>query len=131
MSIYQILLNGQGADADLYTAVSSLEVEENLDLPAAVQLTLPVVRTDSGDLTYVSDSRFQPLVNLAVVVTPGGAPGSGSAVSALRPGLWAGEAAAGQLRSVSSTAIFCPTRCIWKPGPPIPAWPSGVRMRRG
>ena len=50
-STYQLLLNGQAADADLYTAVSSLEVEESLDLPGAVQLTVPVGTTATGDLT--------------------------------------------------------------------------------
>jgi hypothetical protein len=74
-STYQLLLDGKGADADLYTAVATLEVEENLDLPGAVQLTLPVSRTDDGDLTYVSDDRFRPLANLAVVAGVGGGAG--------------------------------------------------------
>ena len=82
-STYLLLLNGQAADADLYTAVSSLEVEESLDLPGAVQLNVPVNRTDSGDLNYVSDSRFQPLVNLSVVVTPAAGSASGSPVPSL------------------------------------------------
>jgi hypothetical protein len=81
-SNYQLLLNGQPADADLYTALTSLEVEENLDLPGAVQLTLPVARTDGGDLTYASDGRFQPLAKLAVVVAPESS-SAGSAASAL------------------------------------------------
>jgi hypothetical protein len=71
-STYQLLLDGKGADPDLYTAVASLEVEENLDLPGAVQLTLPVSRTDDGDLTYASDDRLRPLANLAVVAGVGG-----------------------------------------------------------
>jgi len=83
LSTYQLLLNGQSADPNLYTAITSLEVEENIDLPGAVQLTLPVARTDSGDLAYVSDGRFQPLVNLAVVVVPASASAAGSAASAL------------------------------------------------
>src|SRR6266853_3960472 len=69
---YRLLLNGTPADDALYTAMSSLEVEENADLPGAVQLVLPVSRSASGDLTYVNDSRFQPFVNLAVVATPEG-----------------------------------------------------------
>src|SRR4051794_12511606 len=101
-STYQILLDGKGADADLYTAVSSLEVEENLDLPAAVQLTLPVTRTDDGDLAYVSDSRFQPLVNLAVVVTPGGGASGGSALAALAGALGGGGGDSGS----SAQCIF-------------------------
>lgn len=69
---FKLLLDGNPADDDLYTALASLEVEENADLPGAVQLNLPVSRSDSGDLTYASDSRLMPFVNLAVVVTPEG-----------------------------------------------------------
>ncbi len=83
LSTYQLLLNGQSADAALYNAIASLEVEENIDLPGAVQLTLQVTRTDSGDLAYISDSLLQPLVNLAVVVVPVSASAGGSAASAL------------------------------------------------
>lgn len=68
---YQLLLNGQAADPVLYTAISSLEVEESLDMPGAVQLSLPVSVTDAGDYAYISDARFQPLSNLAVVASPG------------------------------------------------------------
>ncbi len=82
-SNYQLLLNGQAADADLYTAVNSLEVEESLDLPGAVQLNVPVNPTESGDLNYVSDSRLQPLVNLAVVVTPAAGSSAGSPAASL------------------------------------------------
>ena len=82
-STYQLLLNGQPADADLYTAVSSLEVEESLDLPGAVQLTVPVGTSATGDLTYVSDSRLQPMANLAVVVTPAAGSAAGSPAAAL------------------------------------------------
>src|SRR5260370_40656764 len=71
---YRLLLNGTPADDALYTAMSSLEVEENADLPGAIQLVLPVSRSASGDLTYVSDGRFRPFANLAVVVTPEGKP---------------------------------------------------------
>ncbi len=73
-STYQLLLDGTPADDALLTALSSLEVEENADLPGAIQLVLPVSRSASGDPTYVSDSRFQPFVNLAVVATPEGKP---------------------------------------------------------
>ncbi len=69
---YRIMFDGQAADADLYTALVSLEVEESLDLPGAVQLVLPVERSDDGDLTYVADQRLRPLANLAVVATPAG-----------------------------------------------------------
>jgi hypothetical protein len=69
-SSYQLLFDGSAADEVLQSAVSSVDVEENADLPGAVQLTVGVVATDQGDLQYVGDSRFQPFVNLAVVVTP-------------------------------------------------------------
>ncbi len=82
-SNYQLLLNGQAADADLYTAVNSLEVEESMDLPGAVQLILPLSATSSGDLNYVSDGRLQPLANLAVVATPSAGSAAGSAAPAL------------------------------------------------
>jgi phage protein D len=96
---YQIMIGGQPADADLYTNLTSLEVEENMDLPGAVQLNIPVNRSPAGDLTYVSDPRFQPLTNLAVVVTP--APGTsgglaGAASSALGSLIGGGGASAAQ-----------------------------------
>ena len=69
-SSYQIFFDGQPADADFYTVIASLEVEENMDLPGAVQLSLPVNRSQAGDLTYVSDTRLRPMGNLAVVVNP-------------------------------------------------------------
>lgn len=68
---YTLLLSGTPADADLYASIASVEVEESMDLPAALQLTVPVVRTAEGDLSYVADSRFAPLANLAVVATAG------------------------------------------------------------
>src|SRR5262245_23309550 len=89
-SNYQLLLDGEPADPDLCAAVSSLEVEENMDLPGAVQLTLPVGRSADSDLTYASDPRFRPLANLAVVVAPAAESGGGLAAAAsalLGPGL--------------------------------------------
>ena len=74
---FQVLF-GEGATAadDLfYTTLGSLEVEENADLPGAVQLTLPLaVQGTSGneDLTLVGDDRFKPYARIAVVVTPDG-----------------------------------------------------------
>jgi phage protein D len=103
-STYQLLLNGQAADADLYSALSSLEVEESLDLPGAVQLTVPIATTASGDLNYVSDSRFQPLVNLAVVATPGAGSAAGSPAAAL--GAAASALGAGGSGSPSAQCIF-------------------------
>lgn len=70
MSTYKLVVNGTQADDDLYTSITSLEVEENADLPGAIQLQLPVDSSNTGDLTFVSDSRFAPFSNLAVVATP-------------------------------------------------------------
>ncbi len=70
-SSYQIMLNGQPADQSLTTLVVSIDVEESMDLPAAMQILLPVSRDSSGDLTYVADSRFAPLANVAVIASPG------------------------------------------------------------
>ena len=69
---FQLLLNGDPADDALLAQMGTLEVEENADLPGAIQVTLPVDSDDNGDLTYVNDPRFQPFANLAVVATPDG-----------------------------------------------------------
>src|SRR2546421_8082990 len=69
---FQLLIDGTSADDALYTALSSLEVEENADLPGAIQLVFPVSRANSGDLTYVNENLFKPFAHLAVVVTPEG-----------------------------------------------------------
>jgi len=71
-STFRLILDGAPADEDLYTKMASLEVEENTDLPGAIQINLPVSRTGQGDLSFVSDKRFKPLANLAVVATPEG-----------------------------------------------------------
>jgi hypothetical protein len=68
-STFQVFFNGTAADETFYDQMTSLEVEENADLPGAIQLTLPVIAS-SGDLTFVDDSRVQPFSNIAVVVTP-------------------------------------------------------------
>jgi len=70
VSTYSLLIDGNPADDDLINAIGALEVEENAELPGAIQLKLPVSPTDAGDLTYVADSRFRPFANLAVVATP-------------------------------------------------------------
>src|SRR5512134_2794078 len=66
-STFQLLFDGTAADAELYTALSTVEVEENVDLPGAIQLHLPVSRSAEGDRTYVSDGRFKPFASLALV----------------------------------------------------------------
>jgi phage protein D len=67
---YQLLLNGQAADSTLYTLLTSIEVEESMDLPGALQFVVPVSVGADGDLPYVNDARFAPLANIAVVATP-------------------------------------------------------------
>jgi hypothetical protein len=71
---YTLLFDTKPADDELYAAVMSIEVEEALDLPGALQITVPVSATSDGDLTYVADARFGPLVNVAVVADPGSGP---------------------------------------------------------
>ena len=71
-STFQFVINGTAADDELIAVMGPLEVEENVDLPGAIQLTLPVDSDGAGDLTFVNDPRFQPFVNLAVVVRPAG-----------------------------------------------------------
>src|SRR5262245_24667707 len=96
-SSYQILFDGQPADADFYTSIASLEVEENVEMPGALQLNLPVNRSDSGDLTNVADNRFKPLANIAVVATPAAGAATdlaGAAASAL--GIGGGGSSAAQ-----------------------------------
>ncbi len=69
-STFQLFLNGTAVDDNFYNILSTLEVEENIDLPGAIQLSLPVSHSGDGDLTFVNDDRLKPLANLAVVVTP-------------------------------------------------------------
>jgi phage protein D len=64
---FQILLNGQPVEDDFYTKVTTLEVEENLDLPGAFLMKLPVTTDGSGDLTMVNDARLQPFSTVAIV----------------------------------------------------------------
>ena len=82
-SSYQLLLGGQQADATLYTLIASVEVEESMDLPAAVEITVPVSRASGGDLSYVADPRFAPLAPVAVVTTGGGSGAAGVATGAV------------------------------------------------
>jgi phage protein D len=71
---FRLLLGGSPANEDLYTQMTSIEVEENADLPGAIQLNLPVNVTDAGDLTFVTDSKLQPFASIAVVATVDGKP---------------------------------------------------------
>lgn len=66
-STFQLLMDGTAADEALYGALALVEVEENVDLPGAIELSLPVDRSEDGDLTFVADPRFKPFANLALV----------------------------------------------------------------
>jgi phage protein D len=89
---WQLLLNGQQADPDLYTLIGSVDVEESMDLPGAIEFDVTIARSSTGDLTNVDDSRFAPLASVAVVATAGGDAGAvvggavGSAAGALGTG---------------------------------------------
>lgn len=74
-SSFRLVLGGTDADDDLIAEMGTLEVEENADLPGAFRMNLPVNRSDQSDLTYVSDPRFAPFANVAIVAMPeGGSP---------------------------------------------------------
>lgn len=62
---FDILIGGTPA-TDFDTNVVELEVEENVDMPSAFRLTLPVALSPSGDYDTVSDPRLGPLSNVAV-----------------------------------------------------------------
>lgn len=100
---YQLLLGGQQADSTLYTLISSVEVDESMDMPAAIQITVPVSRSSGGDLTYISDPRFAPLAPVAVVASAGGSGAQGVATGA------AGAVAA----AVGGGAAPPATQCIF------------------
>jgi hypothetical protein len=71
---FRLLLAGQPASAEFYTQMTLLEVEENMDLPGAFQIQLPVARTAEGDLSFVNDAGLQPFANIAVVAAAEGQP---------------------------------------------------------
>ena len=50
-----------------------------MDLPAAVQIQLPISRDTDGELTFVADAQFAPFASIAVVATAGGS-GAGGAL---------------------------------------------------
>jgi phage protein D len=71
-SSLRVAFDGTPADDDFYTKLATLEVEENADLPGALQMRIPVTTGDAGDLTMVGNDRFKPFANVTVVVTPDG-----------------------------------------------------------
>lgn len=71
---FQVLFgkNATDGDAAFYRLLAALEVEENADLPGAIQLTLPIATHGSAgseDLTVLADDRYQPYARIAVVVS--------------------------------------------------------------
>jgi len=69
MGSYELMFDGKAADPELYDSISLIEVEENVDLAGAMELTMTVNRDEQGDLTLVGDARLAPLVNLTLVAT--------------------------------------------------------------
>ena len=82
----------------LYTLITSVEVEESMDMPAAIQITMPISRSNGGDLTYVADPRFAPLAPVAVVATAGGSGAAGVATGAVGRGGLGGRRRLGAVR---------------------------------
>src|SRR5215475_6591748 len=68
---FKVLFDGSPADDDFYSQVGSVEVEENADMPGAVQITLPV-SVANNDLTFVADDRFRPFANIVVTASADG-----------------------------------------------------------
>lgn len=63
---FDIYVGGAPA-TDLSATIAALEIEENLDLPGAFELTLPVKLGADSDLDTVDDPRLAPFSNIAIV----------------------------------------------------------------
>ena len=70
MATLQLYVDGSPASADFIGSLARLEVEDNLDMPSAIELQVPVMRDADGELTVVGDTRFRPFSSIAVVVKP-------------------------------------------------------------
>jgi len=77
---FQVLVNGgEPIEQSFYDNLTALEVEENADLPGAMEFTAPIAVTGAPgmeDLSVVGDERFKPYGRIAVVVTPEDGPDS-------------------------------------------------------
>ena len=73
-SSFKLIFDGAPADDAFYTSLTSLEVEENVDLPGAFELHLPVSRDQNGEPAFASDPRLKPFANVAVVAMVDGKP---------------------------------------------------------
>lgn len=69
---FQIFLGGAPAEELIYDRLSVVEVEENVDMPSACQLTFAISTDANGELTYVNDSRLGPLAEVAIVSSADG-----------------------------------------------------------
>jgi hypothetical protein len=66
-SEYTLHVGGAPATDELVAALGSIEIEENADLPGAIQLSLPISGTEQADLSFVDDPSIGPYASLAVV----------------------------------------------------------------
>jgi phage protein D len=64
-STFTIIVGGQAA-TDLASVISELDVEENVDMPGAFLISLPINRTSAGDYDMVNDTRLAPLSNVCI-----------------------------------------------------------------
>jgi phage protein D len=67
-SSFTLSFAGQAA-TDLSTAMVEIQIEENVELPGAFSIKLPLNVTQSGDYDLVVDSRMAPLTNVTLVAT--------------------------------------------------------------
>jgi phage protein D len=74
VAFFQLVIDGEPVEDEFYLRMTSLEVEENADLPGAFRLRLPVSADGSDDLRFVNDPRLQPLRNVAVIAQQGAGP---------------------------------------------------------
>lgn len=70
---FTLLLDGDPMDERFAGALSSLEVEENADLPDAIGLSLGVDR-ENGDYDFPNEPTLAPFASLAVVAAPPSGP---------------------------------------------------------
>jgi hypothetical protein len=102
-SSYCLMLGGKSTDATLMQLIASTEIEESMDMPSAIQLTVPLSRSSAGELTYASDPRFGPLAPVSVVTSTDGSGAQGVTTCAT-------GAAASTIGSGSAPAA---TECIF------------------
>ncbi len=60
---------GSAPATDLSASLAELEVEENIDMPGAFEMTLPVKLGADSDLDTIDDPRIGPFANIAVVAS--------------------------------------------------------------